>query len=235
MKKVVRTKQTPRGASKPEVAETRPRAKREANSEVKASPRAKRTDKRDAILRAALEEFSASGFAAARLDDVARRAGVAKGTIYLYFADKETLFQELIRSELSLVVGVLEHAAHADVTIRMIADQLIELFVTQIFGTHRKDVVRLIITEGPRFPKVAEFYYREVLVRIQTAIRSVLRRSVERGELKHDVLVRFPQLMVAPAMLAIIWNGLFGEFEPLDVRALLRAHFDLILNNGRPS
>src|SRR5216117_396295 len=78
--------------------------------------RAKRSaERRDAILAAALEEFSASGFAAARLDDVARRAGVAKGTIYLHFADKETLFQELIRLELSPVVGALEHIAQADI------------------------------------------------------------------------------------------------------------------------
>src|SRR5215203_1943004 len=73
---------------------------------------------REAILAAALDEFTARGFAAARLDDVARRAGVAKGTIYLHFADKETLFQELIRMELSPVVGALENVSHADVPLR---------------------------------------------------------------------------------------------------------------------
>src|SRR6186997_929651 len=71
--------------------------------------RAKRSaERRDAILAAAMDEFAARGFAATRLDDVARRAGVAKGTIYLHFADKETLFQELIRMELSPVVAALE-------------------------------------------------------------------------------------------------------------------------------
>src|ERR1700748_2655229 len=72
-----------------------------------------REARREAILAAALDEFSAQGFAAARLDDVARRAGVAKGTIYLYFADKETLFQELIRAQLSPVGGGVIHACHA--------------------------------------------------------------------------------------------------------------------------
>src|SRR4051812_25135898 len=67
----------------------------------------KRAAKRDAILMAALDEFSTKGFAAARLDDVARRAGVAKGTIYLYFSDKEALFQELVRSMLNPVVGAV--------------------------------------------------------------------------------------------------------------------------------
>ena len=197
--------------------------------------RAKRVaDRRGAILRAALEEFSASGFADARLDDVARRAGVAKGTIYLYFTDKETLFQELVRSELALVVGALQHAARAEVSFGAVADTLIELFVNQIYGTHRKDVIRLIITEGPRFPKIAEFYYREVLTPIKAAVlQRAARARSPRGEIKHEALARFPQLLVAPALMAIVWNGLFDRFEPLDVRALMRAHFDLILNDGR--
>src|SRR5476651_805748 len=81
--------------------------------------RAKRiAERRDAILAAALDEFADRGFAATRLDDVARRADVAKGTIYLHFADKETLFEELIRLELSPVVGALEHVSHADIPLR---------------------------------------------------------------------------------------------------------------------
>src|SRR5262245_62708862 len=74
--------------------------------------------RRDAILAAALDEFSARGFAAARLDDVARRAGVAKGTIYLHFADKEALFQDIVRSILSPVVGTLEAALTIDLPVR---------------------------------------------------------------------------------------------------------------------
>jgi AcrR family transcriptional regulator len=192
--------------------------------------RAKRSaERREAILAAALEEFATSGFAATRLDDVAKRAGVAKGTIYLYFADKETLFEELISSQLSPIVGTLEHAAQADMPLRMIVEQFVEVFAREIFGTRRKDVIRLIISEGPRFPKLAEFYYREVLSRVMEAIRAVLRRAIERGEIESDALVRFPQLLAAPGLVAIIWSGLFDRFEPLDVRALLRAHFDLVL------
>src|SRR5499427_884363 len=74
--------------------------------------------RREAILAAALDEFSLRGFAAARLDDVARRAGVAKGTIYLYFRDKESLFQELIRTMLTPLVGTIEAMGEADVPIR---------------------------------------------------------------------------------------------------------------------
>jgi AcrR family transcriptional regulator len=195
--------------------------------------RAKRSaERRDAILAAALDEFAARGFAATRLDDVARRADVAKGTIYLHFADKETLFQELIRMELSPVVAALENVSHADIPFRAVTSQLIEVFAREIFETRRKDVIRLVITEGPRFPKLAEFYYREVISRVMETIRAMLRRAHERGELKTDALVRFPQLLAAPGIVAIIWSGLFDRFEPLDVRALMRAHFDVLLGSG---
>ena len=211
-----------------------PRGHERGGGRASGGTRAKRSaERRDAILAAALEEFSASGFAATRLDDVARRAGVAKGTIYLHFADKETLFQELVRLELSPVVGALVHASHADIPVRQFAEQLIEVFVREIFGTRRKDVIRLIISEGPRFPKLAEFYYREVVSRVMEAVRGLIGRAIERGELKDDALVRFPQLIAAPGLVAILWNGLFDRFEPLDVRALMRAHFDLLFDGGR--
>jgi AcrR family transcriptional regulator len=189
-------------------------------------------ERRDAILAAALDEFSARGFAATKLDDVARRAGVAKGTIYLHFADKETLFEEIIRHELSPVVGALVNVSHADIPIRQVTGQLIEVFVREIFETRRKDVIRLVLTEGPRFPKLAEFYYREVISRAMEAVRTMLRRAFERGELKSDALVRFPQLLPAPGIVAIVWSGLFSQFEPLDVRAMMRAHFDVLFGKG---
>jgi AcrR family transcriptional regulator len=198
-----------------------------------AGTRAKRSaERRDAILAAALAEFSARGYAATRLDDVARRAEVAKGTIYLHFPDKETLFEELIRIELSPVVGALEHASHADVPIRQFAGQLIEVFVREVYETHRKDVIRLILTEGQRFPAIAEFYYREVVSRIMDAVRAMLRRAIERGEVKSDVLMRFPQLLAAPGIVAILWHGLFDRFEPIDVRAMMRAHFDAMFRRA---
>jgi AcrR family transcriptional regulator len=192
-------------------------------------------ERRDAILAAALDEFASRGFAATRLDDVAKRADVAKGTIYLYFADKETLFQELIRAQLSPVVGGVIHASHADIPLRVFTKQLIEVFVREVLGTRRKDVIRLVITEGPRFPKLAEFYYHEVIARVLEAVRALLRRAVERGELKDDALVRHPQLLAAPGIMAIVWSGLFERFEPLDVRSLMQAHFDMLFGKENAS
>jgi AcrR family transcriptional regulator len=210
-----------------------PRRKRTAARRGKGAPAqdtrvARREKRRAAILDAALEEFAARGFAATRLDDVARRARIAKGTIYLYFRDKESLFQELVRTMLSPLVGTIEAAPLSEVPIRAVAEMIVDVFVREIYGTRRKDVIRLIISEGPRFPKLAEIYYREVIARVLPVIRARLALAVERGELSRDALARFPQLLVAPALVAIIWNGLFGRLAPLDIRELMRAHLELL-------
>src|SRR4029079_4168106 len=194
-----------------------------------------RTERRDAILDAALAEFAAQGFAATRLDDIARRAAVAKGTLYLYFRDKESLFKELVRSRLSPLVGAIRTAAARDLSVRALVELILYVFLTEIYGTGRKDIIRLIISEGPRFPELAEFYHREVIARVLPLLRRRLRQAVKSGELRHDALVRFPQLLVAPALVAILWSALFGRFSPLDARAFLRAHLEVLFpESARP-
>ena len=192
-----------------------------------ASRQAKSEARREAILAAALDEFSARGFEATRLDDVARRAGIAKGTIYLYFRDKESLFQELIRSMLTPLVGSIEAIGAVDLPMPVIAEQMVELFVREVYETRRKDVIRLMIAEGRRFPQLAEFYYREVLSRIIAAVRAILRRAAARGEVPEG-LVDFPQIIAAPGLVAIIWSGLFERFEPLDVRKMMKTHVEML-------
>lgn len=190
--------------------------------------------RREAILAAALDEFSASGFEATRLDDVAKRAGIAKGTIYLYFRDKEALFQELIREMLTPLVGTIEAMGAADLPLPEIASHIADLFMREVYETRRKDVVRLMISEGRRFPKLAEFYYREVLSRIIAAVRALLARAAARGEVAPG-LVAFPQLIAAPGLMAIIWNGLFERYDPLDVRTMMQTHVELLFGARRES
>jgi AcrR family transcriptional regulator len=202
-------------------------AARTAGVPASASRKARSSERREAILSAALDEFSTRGFEAARLDDVARRAGVAKGTIYLYFRDKETLFQELIRTMLTPLVGTIEAMGEAELPIGLLADRLVDLFVREVYETRRKDVIRLMISEGRRFPKLAEFYYREVLARIIAAVRALLRRGAARGEVPEG-LADFPQIIAAPGLVAIIWSGLFERFEPLDVRKMMKTHVELL-------
>jgi AcrR family transcriptional regulator len=200
------------------------RAASEPRSEAR---KARSAARREVILAAALDEFSQRGFEAARLDDVAKRAGVAKGTIYLYFRDKESLFQELIRTMLTPLVGTIEALGAADLPMNELAQHIADLFVREVYETRRKDVIRLMITEGRRFPKLAEFYYREVLARIIAAVRALLRRAAERGEAP-PALVDFPQIIAAPGLVAIIWSGLFERFEPLDVRKMMKTHLELL-------
>jgi hypothetical protein len=91
-----------------------------------------------------------------------------------------------------------------------------------------------MIAEGRRFPKLAEFYYREVLSRIIAAVRALLARAAARGEAPAG-LVDFPQIIAAPGLIAIIWSGLFERFEPLDVRAMMKTHFELLFTpRGTP-
>jgi AcrR family transcriptional regulator len=197
----------------------------------KSAPRGraeKSAARRDAILEAALEEFSARGYEATRIEDVAQRAGVAKGTIYLHFEDKEALFQELVRMMLFPIVAALEAPIPPDMPIRKLLEAFIELFVREVYGTKRRAVLRLVMTEGPRFPKLAEFHYRNVVERAIAAMRALLERAAQRGELKHEALLRFPQLVIAPGIVAIIWSGLFDRFAPLDVAAMMRAHLDVL-------
>jgi AcrR family transcriptional regulator len=185
--------------------------------------------RREAILAAALDEFSARGFAATRLEDVARRAAVAKGTIYLHFSDKEALFQELVRTMLGPLVASLEQLRTTDLPIRTVLERFADLFVIGIYGTRRRDVAHLVISEGARFPTLAEFYYHEVVERGMAAMRALLERAIARGEIPHTALARFPQLVAAPGLIAILWRGLFDRFAHLDAAGMMRAHIDILL------
>ena len=220
-------------AERRKAAKTAPRKREQRVEIVGDSARDTRSAaRREAILAAALDEFSASGFEATRLDDVAKRAGIAKGTIYLYFRDKETLFQELIREMLTPLVGSIEAMGAADLPLPQIASHIADLFMREVYETRRKDVVRLMISEGRRFPKLAEFYYREVLSRIIAAVRALLNRAAARGEVAPG-LVEFPQLIAAPGLMAIIWNGLFERYDPLDVRTMMQTHVELLFGARR--
>ena len=201
-----------------------------------ASSRRKRASeqRRQAILQAALEVFAAEGFAAARLDDVAARAGVAKGTIYLFFADKEALFEHLL---IGAVTPVLARVEALSQTETMSIDEVLEaffvLFRTEVLGTKRREIIRLVITEGRRFPKIAETYHREIISKGQALITGIARKAREKGELASDDLINFPHLIFAPLLMSLIWEGLFSELEPLDVENLFAAHRRLLMSGAK--
>ncbi|MDE5440783.1 TetR family transcriptional regulator [Bradyrhizobium sp. CSA207] len=194
-----------------------------------ASNRAARAaERRAAIVEAAMEEFITRGFAATRLDDIAKRAGVAKGTIYLHFKDKESMFEELVRTVIVPVVARLTALPPPTGSVRDLIEAFAGNFLKEVIGTKRGDLVRLIVAEGPRFPSVADFYYREVVSRGIGAMRALIELGIARGEIREKELSRYPQLLVAPAMIAVIWQSLFERHAPLDARDMLRVHLDLI-------
>lgn len=195
-----------------------------------AANRAERAaERRGAIIEAAMDEFIARGFAATRLDDVAKRAGVAKGTIYLHFKDKESMFEELIRTAIvPLVVRLSSSPPPPGASVRDMVEGFAENFIKEVATTRRGDIVRLIVAEGPRFPAVADFYYREVVTRGLAGMRALIELGIARGEIKQKNLARFPQILVAPALIAVIWQSLFSRHAPLDAIEMFRVHLDLI-------
>jgi AcrR family transcriptional regulator len=200
-----------------------------ALSAAPASSRAERAaERRAAIVAAALDEFIARGFTATRLDDVAKRAGVAKGTIYLHFKDKETLFEELVRTAIVPVVNRLTTPPPLGGSVREALEAFAQSFMREVVGTRRADIIRLIVAEGPRFPAIADFYYREVVSRGLAAIHGLIEIGIARGEICEGELKNFPQIVVAPAIVAIVWKSLFERHAPLDANEMLRVHLDLI-------
>jgi len=211
-------------AERPESANPNPK---------RASSRAERAaDRRQAIIEAAFETFIEEGYAATRLDDVAKRAGVAKGTIYLHFKDKQALFEELVRSAIVPLASRLAAPPPAAGSIRAVLENFAENFLKEVVATRRGAIVRLVIAEGPRFPAIADFYFREVVSRGLAGMRALIELGIANGEIRQPSLKDFPQIVIAPAMVAVIWQGLFGRFAPLDAAAMLRVHLDLIFGEG---
>ncbi len=190
-------------------------------------------ERREAIVAAAMEEFIVRGFAATRLDDIAKRAGVAKGTIYLHFKDKESMFEELIRTAIVPLVGRMHSPPPLGGSVRDAIEGFVRIFVQEIASTRRGDIVRLILAEGPRFPAIADFYYREVVSKGLAGMKAMIELGIARGEIREKNLARFPQIVIAPAMIAVIWQSLFAKHAPLDAMEMFRTHLDLIFGERR--
>jgi hypothetical protein len=109
----------------------------------------------------------------------------------------------------------------------------IRTFIHEVTTTRRGDIVRLIVAEGPRFPEIADFYYREVVSKGLAGMRAAISLGIARGEIKHKDLAEFPQILIAPAMVAVIWQSLFSRHAPLDALEMFRVHLDLIFGERR--
>ncbi len=194
------------------------------------------------LVSAALEIFTERGYAGTRLDDVAERAGVSKGTLYLYYANKEDLFKAVVRqglvSPLQEVRGLIEQfeGATADL-IRMV----VRGWWQRIGSTGHAGIPKLMIAEAANFPELARFYIEEVILPGQAAMERIIARGVARGEFRHIDIAQVAHLMTAPFLLISSWRHGFGhaikgELPTLsDGAALLETHVDILLRGLAPA
>jgi AcrR family transcriptional regulator len=192
--------------------------------------RRRKTARPSEILSAALASFAERGFAATRLDDVAARAGVTKGTLYLYFPSKEELFKAVVRQELLPAIEWAETmVAQSTAPSMVVLDQLAELF-TRIVSSRLSAIPKLVLTEAGNFPDLARFYLEEVVERGKALFRKVLERGVETGEFRPIDTESVVLCVIAPLLLACLWRHSFEPHSsrPLDIEALFRAQLDLL-------
>jgi AcrR family transcriptional regulator len=204
-----------------EVLETRPETRRRRKAE-----------RPQEILEAAFAEFSRNGYAVTTLDKIAERAGVTKGTIYVYFENKEHLFismvREITKTTLDIVHGMFE--SHEGSTADLLRAQFSFIYQHIVEDRRRREVVRMLIAEAPRFPALADRYHDEILRPCLDMLKQAIQRGIDRGEIRNTAIINSPQVVIAPIALVDLWMMMFDNRQPLDMKAYFNAHLDLVLN-----
>lgn len=189
-----------------------------------------RLHRQEDILKAAFDVFAAHGYEATRIDEVAKKAGIAKGTIYLYFRDKDHLFRAVVNSVVQInsggAAGVSQGTAQ-----QLLRGLLSRMYEHVVRSDKVRSIIRMLVAESSRFPQLAEIYHQEVVVPGLKAVQQVLMRGVEDGEFRKTKALDFPQLIIGPALVAMLWQLLFAKRHPLDVDAYLKAHLEFVLSS----
>jgi AcrR family transcriptional regulator len=186
------------------------------------------------LLDAALVLFVEKGFAATRAEEVAQRAGVSKGTLYLYYPSKEELLKAVIREHLStrIAAGAAEAERHRGLAADLLR-QVLSRWWLEVFDSPTSGVFKLIITEVRNFPDLAEFYNREVVQPGEQLIARVVQRGIDSGEFDElDVSVVVHSLVLPMVMLCMHKHSVGacpGHHEDFDARGFIRAHIDLVI------
>ena len=160
------------------------------------------------LLAAALDLFVDRGYAATRLEDVARRAGVSKGTLYLYFENKQELFKAVVRENVVQVIGQAESdlAAADSASCTELLRTMLRRWWTELASTRASGLVKLILMEAGNFPEIAQFYNDEVILRGQALIASILRRGMEQGEFVAMDPEVMTHVLIAPVIMLMLWS-----------------------------
>jgi AcrR family transcriptional regulator len=194
-------------------------------------PKRRKDERPQEIVEAALEEFAQKGFAAARLEDVASRAGVSKGLPYLYFKTKEELFKAVLKTFIKPGFDALIEKVH---TTELSPEAFLRgpflAFLQEFARSRRALVVRLMIAEGHKHPELTRFHLENVINPGIEALQLLIDRGVAQGEFRPTALRDFPQLIVAPMLMSVIWRALFERHRHLDTDALLDTHVGLVLD-----
>jgi AcrR family transcriptional regulator len=204
-----------------EVLEARPETRRRRKAE-----------RPQEIVEAAFAEFSRNGYATTTLDQIAERAGVTKGTIYVYFENKEHLFISMVREITKATLDTVHEmfATHDGSTAELLRAQFAFIYAHIVEDRRRREVLRMLIAEAPRFPELADRYHQDILRPCLDMLRQAIRRGIERGEFRNSAIVDQPQVVIAPIALVDLWMMMFDDRQPLDLKAYFDAHLDLVLN-----
>src|SRR5213594_3223651 len=175
------------------------------------------------IVAAALDMFGERGFAATKLTDVARRAGVTKGTVYLYFDSKEALFKAVVRETL---------AQSFTGSARELLEQLVREYWRLVGETAVAGIPKLMMAEAATFPELTRFYYEEVVTRGHRLMAGVIERGIKNGEFRPVNVMVAAKLAMSPLMHAVVARHAFGSCMPeaFDVKKYLDTHIDLYLH-----
>lgn len=188
------------------------------------------------ILEAAFAEFSEKGYAGARVVDVARRVGVTKGTVYFYFPSKADLFKAVVRTHLNPILERIERMSTenpGESASDLLRRQIKAGYDEFIRNPQSVEFLRLLLVEGSRVPEIVDFYVTDLMGHDHNAIKDVLKRGVETGEFRPDVLDRFgefPDMITSPGMLINMMQLMVGDRANIDIDRYMNAHIDLVLN-----
>jgi AcrR family transcriptional regulator len=189
------------------------------------------------LLAAALELFVERGFAGTRLDDVAARAGVSKGTLYLYFQNKEDLFKAVVREN---IVRNLAEMRETMASFKGSYGELIALVIRQwwerVGNSNASGITKLMIAESGNFPEITRFYYDEVIEPSNRLFRSLLERGAEAGEFRPVDAENFVQVMMGPMVMLMLWKHSIGpcSHKPIDTEKYLAMYTEIALTALRP-
>ena len=204
-------------------------------SATQKSPRwRRRKEERPAeIIAAALETFAERGFAATRLDDIAERAGVTRGTLYLYFPSKEDLFKAVVRQAIVPVIARGEAMlGQSQESSSALLAKILLMIPGVVADSPVSAMPKLMISEARNFPDLAQFYLQEVIRRGRKLVTAIIERGVERGEFRPVDMDHVFYCVVGPVLLTMLWKHSFEPYDGkrLDAQAVCRAHVDLLLH-----